>query len=182
MFDSFGKDFLFQEVLQQHDDLAMLNKTSLNTFRIITYICEDSVYVAPIALRIGRSGKQFDNIHAGGITIGVKSDGTLRKTAFSEYGEKYDKHPDSGIVFESVKIRNFSQLSEVAIKCHKRIPWLGILSWDLTIDSNNSIGLIEVNTVGQSAWFCQFTNGEPLFGENTAKMLEIASGKQSVSI
>ena len=100
----------------------MLNKTSLNTFRVITYICKDMVHVAPIALRI--NGKQLDNIHAGGITIGVKSNGSLKKMAFSEHREKYDIHPNSGIVFVSVKIRNFNQLSEVTIKCHERIPWL----------------------------------------------------------
>jgi len=41
----------------------------------------------------------------------------------------------------------------------------------MSIDSDGHFVLIEVNTSGQSAWFCQMVNGEPLFGDNTVEML-----------
>lgn len=56
---------------------------------------------------------------------------------------------------------------------HANLPYLGILSWDLSLDTEGSVVLIEVNTTGQSAWFCQMVNGESLFGENTGKMLQL---------
>ncbi len=56
---------------------------------------------------------------------------------------------------------------------HANLPYLGILSWDLSLDTEGAVVLIEVNTTGQSAWFCQMVNGEPLFGENTGKMLQL---------
>ena len=56
---------------------------------------------------------------------------------------------------------------------HANLPYLGILSWDLSLDTEGAVGLIEVNTTGQSAWFCQMVNGESLFGENTGKMLQL---------
>lgn len=56
---------------------------------------------------------------------------------------------------------------------HANLPFLGILSWDLSLDTEGAVVLIEVNTTGQSAWFCQMVNGESLFGENTGKMLQL---------
>lgn len=53
------------------------------------------------------------------------------------------------------------------------MPHLGILSWDITLDKDAKPIIIEINTTGQSAWFCQMVNGEPLFGENTAEMLKM---------
>ena len=61
----------------------------------------------------------------------------------------------------------------MAKKLHSYVPWLGIISWDLTINEQGDITLVEMNTTGQSAWFCQMVNGEPLFGNNTSKMLEM---------
>lgn len=56
---------------------------------------------------------------------------------------------------------------------HANLPYLGILSWDLSLDTEGAVVLIEVNTTGQSAWFCQMVNSESLFGENTGKMLQL---------
>ena len=56
---------------------------------------------------------------------------------------------------------------------HANLPYLGILSWDLSLDTEGAVVIIEVNTTGQSAWFCQMVNGESLFGENTGKMLQL---------
>ena len=56
---------------------------------------------------------------------------------------------------------------------HANLPYVGILSWDLSLDTEGAVVLIEVNTTGQSAWFCQMVNGESLFGENTGKMLQL---------
>lgn len=170
----FGESWVAQELIEQHPDLQRLNNTSLNTFRVITYICDGSIYVCPVALRMGRSGADRDNIHYGGISIGVNADGTLKQYAFAECGEKFTEHPDSKIRFERYRIEGAGdKIRNAAIQCHEKMPWLGILSWDLSIDADGRIVLIEVNTTGQSAWFCQMVNGEPLFGENTGKMLEL---------
>lgn len=77
-----------------------MNDTSVNTFRIITYYCNNKVHVSPIALRLGRSNADRDNIHYGGICVGVDLDGKLKPTAFSEYGDTFNEHPDTHIKFE----------------------------------------------------------------------------------
>ena len=171
--NSYGNNYVIQELICQNKELVTLNPSSINTFRVMTYICDDEIHTCPVALRIGRSNADRDNIHYGGICVGVTENGNLRKTAFSEYGERFEFHPDTKIKFEDYHIEEAGATIRKAAKAlHCQIPYLGIISWDLTIDANGVVTLIEMNTTGQSAWFCQMVNGEALFGEDTSKMLE----------
>lgn len=173
--EAFGKNCVIQEFIIQAPQIAKLNSTSFNTFRVMSYICDGEIFVCPIALRLGRNNAAKDNIHYGGICIGVNRDGTLRKEAYSEYGDVFPEHPDSNIKFDQYSILpdGITVLEEMAKKLHSRVLHMGILSWDLGLDDEGNVVLIEMNSSGQSAWFCQMVNGEPLFGENTGKMLNI---------
>lgn len=213
---NFGHNYVVQEKIQQHKLLAKLNPTSVNTFRIITYIIDNKVFVCPIALRVGRSNSDKDNMHCGGLAIGVNDDFTLKDVAYSEYGESYYEHPDTKVRFHkyslpdlnNVETQNLSiintpnisptisstqkmgvgggntlKINSIAKQMHARIPWLGVLSYDLTIDEKGYVIVLEVNTIGQGVWFNQMVNGESLFGSNTAKILKMmyASKRKSSS-
>lgn len=102
--NSYGRNYIVQERISQSPYLSKIYSGSLNTFRVITYICDGQVYVAPIAMRIGGNGSYLDNLHAGGMGVGVRSDNSLRKYAFTEMGKRYEKHPDSGISFDGYVI------------------------------------------------------------------------------
>ena len=170
---SFGKNYVVQEKINQSSTLSEFNSSSLNTFRVITYILNNKINTCPIALRLGRNNAEKDNIHYGGLSVGVGFDGKLKPCAFSEYGERYFEHPDSKVPFEGKEIKEIDIIIEKAKQLHECMPYLGIISWDLSLDSENMPVLIEMNTTGQSAWFCQMVNGEPLFGDNTSKILEM---------
>lgn len=100
----FGNNWVIQELVEQSIMLNKINPTSVNTFRVITYYCNAQVYSCPVALRMGRSNADKDNIHYGGLTIGVNSDGTLKDTAFSEYGERFSEHPDTHVIFKNYRV------------------------------------------------------------------------------
>ncbi len=174
---SFGADFVVQERVVQSEVLNQFNSSSLNTFRVITYLLEGQVKVCPIALRLGRNNAEKDNIHYGGISIGVDFNGEIREFAFSEYGEKLSAHPDSKVVFLGKTIPQISEIIKITKELHQCVPYLGVVSWDMSLDENDTPVLIEMNTTGQSAWFCQMVNGEPLFGDDTAKILSIIKKK-----
>ena len=61
----------------------------------------------------------------------------------------------------------------MAIRLHERIPQLGIISWDFSINAKKQVTLIEVNTRDQAVWFPQMVNGESFFGEHTPYFLSI---------
>jgi hypothetical protein len=169
----YKKDFLIQEIVKNSKDLYNMNPTSLNTFRVITYILKGKIYYMPIILRIGRNGKFLDNAHQGGIFIGVKDDGSLLRTAVSEFNEKYNSHTDTNIVFENYKISSFQKVIEAAIKLQSLIPHIGCINWDLTLDENEDVVLIEGYMIGGSFWLIQMAHGVSGFGENTAEVLRL---------
>ncbi len=169
--DQLGDDFSVQEIVKCHDEVKKLHPSSCNTFRIITYRWKDEFYSVPAIIRIGRHGNQVDNAHAGGIFVAVDDDGTLHKTAFTEFNEQFTSHPDTGVVFEGYKISGFPACREMALKLHKAIPQVGIINWDFTIGENNLPILIESNMLGGGIWVVQMAHGKAPFGERTAEIL-----------
>ena len=171
--NSYNQDFLVQSYVNAHDTIKMLNPSSLNTIRIITYLLEGQVYHCPLAMRIGACNSDVDNIHAGGLVIGLSDEGILNEIAFSEYGEKYKKHPVTGIVFAGYCIPYIRQAIELVERQHSLVPRLSFISWDITISDNGKPIIVEMNTRNQSAWFPQMVNGRSLFGKNTEKMIRL---------
>lgn len=162
-----GENCIFQECVEQSPFLSKLYSGSLNTFRIITYICEGKVFLAPLAMRIGSGGSYVDNIHAGGLCIGIDKNFALRKYAFCEMGQRYEQHPDTHVVFNGYSIPSLKNVTDIAMDLHGRIPQVKMISWDWSVDQNEMPVLIEINISGQAVWFPQMLNGESLFGEQT---------------
>ena len=172
----YGSNFCIQEKIIPHQSYKALYEGSINTIKIMTYIIEGSIYHDPISLRIGSGGSWLDNIHAGGLCVGVREDGTLRKYAYRlGYGncnEKLILHPDSGFVFEGKSVYGINEIIQAAYKLHGMIPNIGAIAWDFCVDKDNNVVLIEANYNGNSAWFPQIVNEEPLFGNNTQDILK----------
>lgn len=175
IFESQGKDYIVQDIIQPHPSFAALNDSSINTIRITTYLVSDIIRHAPLALRIGRKGKTVDNIHAGGLVIGVEDDGTLLTEAYElGYGDKtkkFTEHPDSHIIFSGYRLPGISKIIESAEKVHGHYPHVGIISWDYTVDEKGNPVLIEANIMGQSVWIVQMIHGKGIFGKDTSKIL-----------
>lgn len=167
------ENYIVQELLVNQSDIKALNPSSLNTLRVMTYICNEKYYCAPILMRMGVGDKVVDNAHAGGIFIGVNTDGTLCDQAFSEYGEKHSVHPATKIRFAGYQISNVGKVIDAAIACHKKLPQLGMISWDFTLNQDGVPTLIESNLFGQSVWLPQIAHGKSIFGENTLDMLKL---------
>ena len=169
--DKYGKNWNIQECVENPPVLKKLYPFAVNTFRVITYVWKGRVYTTPLTLRIGRDGNRVDNAHANGIFVGCTDDGHLKKWAFSEFQDKFEAHPDTGVTFYNYYIPEVPKIIECAKQLQARLPQLKITSWDMTLDKDGSVVLIEINTIGQTCWFPQMANGEPFFRENTAEIL-----------
>jgi len=67
-------------------------------------------------------------------------------------------------------IPNFNEIKEEVKTFHKRISYFRMVSWDIAIDTNRDVVLVEFNVKGQGIGN-QFATG-PLFGEFTDEILE----------
>ena len=170
--DSFGSNFIIQERLHCHKSISDIYSGSVNTFRIITYRWKDQFYTMPIIMRIGSGGHYLDNAHAGGMFIAVSEDGKLHRTAFTEFKKEFEKHPDTGLVFDGYQIECFDDVVKAALKMHEAIPQVGVINWDFTIDSNGEPILIEANMNGGSIWLMEMAHGCGVFGDLAEEVLQ----------
>lgn len=170
-------NFIVQEKIIQSPELSKLYSNAINTFRIITYIANDRVNISPISLRLGAGGKKVDNIHAGGIVVGIdRKKHTLKENGYqlnySNNSKKFKHHPDTKVEFLDFKITGLHNVLESAQILHQNTPNVKIISWDFTINSQYEAVLIEANYLGQSMWFPQIVNQEAVFNDDYMEILK----------
>lgn len=172
----YGGNFIIQEKIKPNVELEKIYNNSVNTMRVITYVLDGKVSHCPIALRIGVNKAKVDNIHAGGLVVHVKDNGHLDKEAYQlgwgDSAKKYEIHPDSDVRFSDYKLSFVPEIIESLYLLHGCFPGIGIVSWDVTVDDQDRIVIIEANLSGQSVWFPQVVSGRSLFGKDTKKILE----------
>jgi len=166
-----GKNFTIQERLVCHESIRKIYDGSVNTFRIMTYRWKNQIIVAPIIMRIGRGGSYLDNAHAGGMFIALSDDGTLHKTAFTEFKEEFVEHPDSKLKFEGYRIPLLPNVVDAVKRMHYSLPAIGVINWDMTLDESGQPVLIEANVNGGGIWLFQMAHGCGVFGERTPEIL-----------
>ena len=175
--DDNEKDFIIQSLIRQHEKLSKIHDKSINTIRICSILLDDGVHILSSCLRMGVDNSRIDNVTAGGISVGIKQDGTLKKYAYSYYsGEKYEVHPQ-GIKFENYLVPSYDKACDLVMNIHPKIPHFRLVSWDITIDTNGDPVLIEANMRKGGLNLQQFSNG-PLFGDLTDMILDDVFNKK----
>lgn len=167
LFKQYDHNFLIQECVKQHKDLAALNPTSVNTMRILTYRSGMEVLLIYSVIRIGRKGQVIDNQCAGGISTTITKDGKLGKAAFGGYSEDDVRVTDSGITLDGYQLPSYDKAIEFVKRLHMKLPYFNIIGWDVSIEENGEPILIEYNAnpgLSQSA----FCSG---MGENTERII-----------
>lgn len=167
-----GKNWTIQMIVVCHETLRKLSPDSVNTFRIMTYIWNNTVFHVPSILRIGRNGSYLDNAHAGGVFVGVDDNGHLLNEAYTEFQERFTEHPDTHVKFADYSISGYRSVLECAKRMHEMIPQIGIINWDFTIDKDGEPVLIEANTKNGGIWIFQMAHGCGPFGDNTDDILQ----------
>jgi hypothetical protein len=169
LFNTYMKDFVIQEFVDQSLYMKKYNSSTLNTLRIMSYLSGDKVHILSSVIRIGKEGNDSDNYSIGGIICGVTNNGKFRSVGYDKNGMTFKK-TNSGILFEGSQVPNYKGIKDMVCRLHKRVPYFRIISWDIGLDFSNNPIFIEFNTYHQATELHQVTNG-PLFGEFTDKIL-----------
>lgn len=167
--DSYKGDFIVQRILKQSAYTAQFNESSLNTFRISTLLLNGKFSICTAMLRFGSPGSIVDNIGAGGGCVGINDDGTFMPYGFHKSGKKITS--SNGIQFQGCKIPQFEKVIETARKAHYNIPLCSFVGWDLAIDENGEVNLIEANLEAPGLFFEQLANARPVFRERFAEVM-----------
>lgn len=140
-----NKLFVLEQVLPQHEDMARLHPSSVNTMRILTDLVDGTVHIAYIIVKMGRGGGVCDNSGQGGILCRVDVEtGKICSPATDDYFNVYDSHPDTGIVFQGYQLPMVKEAIELAKKAALKVPQVGHVGWDMAITPNGP-AIIEGN-------------------------------------
>ena len=172
-------NFVIQEIVKQHHELAKMHPASLNTVRIYTIMLEDGVHVLSASLKMGSGKNRIDNVSANsGIIVGVKENGQLMDKAYLDLysGKTVDRHPD-GMLLSEIKVPEFERMIETVKRAAQIIGNFRLVGWDMSVDENNEIVLIEANMRKAAIGPIQCEHG-PFFGDLTTKVLDEVFGRK----
>lgn len=148
-----NNDYLLEEFIIQHTDMANLNSSSVNSVRVYTLSLKTSlnntnVLFLSASIRVGGEGAEVDNYHAGGVgyPIDIES-GTVCAAGTTIGGEKVLFHPGSGVKVIGFEIPHWKELKNYVIALDQVVPQARLIAWDIAI-LEDGFELIEANYNG----------------------------------
>lgn len=127
---------IIEETVIQHEKMASLNPSSVNTLRIATLLGEKKEGIVYGFLRIG-NGKVMDNIDCGGFSVKIDMEtGRLITPACDKAGNVYKKHPLTGADIIGFEIPYFEEAKQMCLEAMYLVPKLRFVAWDVAITEN----------------------------------------------
>lgn len=174
LFKEYKRSFIIQERFEQHEGIAKLNPTSLNTLRVMSYRRGNEIVILYAVIRIGRLNQVIDNETAGGIKADIDlQTGRIKGVAFGSPKEPLMPKTDVGTILDGYQIPCFKKVSDLVKEMHLRLPYFNLIGWDMSVDKNGNPALIEWN---RAAELSQVAHG-PAFGEYTEEILSIVKNR-----
>ena len=189
MLDTFrllGANFVVQDRVKQHKDLAKLNPGTVNTIRVHSLLTDEGVYIPSAILRVGAPGQDVVEAGSGGYYCDISDDNKLVETSYrvdviahiAEDGTELRNHilipttDKMGGKYEGdFVIPAMDKIKDMIREIHPRIPHLRFVGWDFTVDESGEPVMFEFN-ISSDAQIFQLTCCKPIFGEKTEWVLE----------
>lgn len=179
LLDKYKKNFVCQSFIKQSDYTAIFNPSSVNTFRITSLFLNGRFTILSSVFRCGGNNSIVDNVGSGGVMVGVSSDGILNDYGYNSKGNRLDKS-FTGKKFSNFKMPNFNKVLEFCKLLHFRIPFCGIVGWDIALDENNNPMLLEVNLKCPGIFYEQMCTG-PILGQRFNEVIEYINNNHGFS-
>lgn len=138
--------YVVQAGIEQREDIAKINDSSVNTLRMVTQFSEGKPHLCACVMRIGRNGKEVDNSHQGGMSVEIDVEtGAFSPFATAEHGGgSYSEHPDSGFIFKGKTIEGWKEIRSTVLIYADEFPCLKEIGWDIAL-TKNGVQAIEMN-------------------------------------
>lgn len=144
--NSAKEGFLYQKIIENHQKIKeLVGVDALNTVRIITYLTDKGeVEILSTYLRLSTNGVT-DNLHAGGIRVGVDiKKGILNETGSDIGGNLYYYHPIGKTPFKGFSLPRWDEAISIVKKASCILSKFRFVGWDIAICSNG-VYVLEAN-------------------------------------
>lgn len=151
---------VFQEFIHQHSFFSDFHNSSVATIRL-TSTCNDQGLIDVRAgyFRFGR-GVDTHVISKRQMRIPINiEDGTLDSTAYFPQSESTKNLPDNDFLFAGKRIPAFENCIKQIKKWHRLIPYIRCIGWDIIVDINNEVRIIELNGGHNGITFHEMVKG-----------------------
>lgn len=162
---------VIQSSIKQHDFFEQFISGSVATIRITTVKNLDGkINMRASYLRLGRKDTAWIQSNNSIRAAIVNNDGELDTFGYTQDWKRWLKHPDTDVSFANKRIPQFKQAVETCIKLHALIPHYTIIGWDMTIDHEDKVKLMEWNAGHCDIKFSEATTGPCFTGLNWEKL------------
>lgn len=136
-------DYIIQEGVTQRSDITGIYPLSVNTLRVVTQNFDGKPRISVAMFRMGRNGTFVDNTSSGGISTGIDLEtGMIGKYAIDlEKNRKFDRHPDTGFVFEGFIIKRWDEIKAGIIDFATKTPEFPDVGWDIAIVEDGIVAI-----------------------------------------
>jgi hypothetical protein len=156
---------LFQYVVQPHRLFAEFAKHSVATIRITT-VFEDSGEVSVRACYLRLASGDETHVQSGSqirVPINIKS-GEFYDVGYTAEWLETKVHPRSHVTFAGNVIPVFSACVRTVTELHRKVPYARCVGWDVTVDREENVRLMEWNAGHNGHSFPEATQG-PCFAD-----------------
>jgi len=156
---------VFQEFIHQHPFFEEFITSSVSTLRITTVI--DNNGIASVKASFIRMGQKNDT-HVNAVTDIIVAvniyTGELDEFGYVDNWQPLDRHPDTKIKFSKKRIPAFNKCVKTALELHRKVPFVRCIGWDMTVDKEENVKVMEWNGYHNDIKFCEATQG-PCFSD-----------------
>ncbi|MCB5284019.1 MAG: hypothetical protein LHW45_00265 [Candidatus Cloacimonetes bacterium] len=154
-----NKQLILQEGLVQDGQLAALNPSCLNTFRVLSKYQDGGVEIIAAMLKIGARGKPVDNVSQGGMMVEVDVEtGILGQFGRIPYDMvDHTEIPGTNTKFGGVRIKRWDEARDLVKRTAIAFHELKFIGWDIAlleggayvIEGNFNLGIIAHQIFGK---------------------------------
>jgi hypothetical protein len=154
---------VIQTFIRQHPFFDRIMPNSVATIRLTTLVDnKGDASLRDAYLRVGRSSDDYvKSSSLLKIPINI-DDGSLEDYCYTPAWLQLEKHPDTGFTFKNKTIPSFRKSVKTVLSLQKKAPFCRIIGWDVTIDEDNSVQIMEWNGYHNAIKFSEAVRG-PLF-------------------
>jgi hypothetical protein len=156
---------VFQRFIRQHASFGRFESKAVATVRFTTVVDDrGDISLRACFLRLGRAQDTYIR-PASEVCVPVDlASGRLAREAYTSDWTALDAHPDSHTRFEGVVLPNYAACTRKVIELHKKVPYARCVGWDLTVDTDDQVMVMEWNAEHNDVKFSEATQG-PCFAD-----------------
>lgn len=137
---------VFQRSVSQHEMFDAFSRTSVANIRLTTVVEPDgTISLRAAYLGLGTGSDTHVRLES---LVGVPVDrrtGALAEAGFTSDWVQRNAHPTSGEPFAGKTVPAFDRCIETVIAHHKQVPFVGCVGWDVSVDRDEQVQILEWN-------------------------------------